>query len=87
VGRLVVAELLNTNYTIRAVTRDVNRAKTLLPISDRIEIVKCDLGDASQVRRAFRDVDQCIWCASGFTSQVNCYTTSLFNLLTAYNIL
>jgi len=33
----------------------------------RLEIKKCDLGNESQLRSVCSDVDQVIWCATGFT--------------------
>lgn len=73
VGRLVVNELLSTNYTIVAIARDIAKAKSVLPQSDRIEIVQCDLGNDGQVRKSFANIDQCIWCASGFTNDASWY--------------
>lgn len=83
VGRLVVNELLNNeNYVVKALTRDLSKAKRILPQSESIQLVKCDLSDASQVSRAFRDVDAIIWCASGFSADSNWYDKllSLFKL-------
>jgi uncharacterized protein YbjT (DUF2867 family) len=71
VGRLVVAELVNANYTVRALTRDISKAKSMLAASDNVEIVKCDLSDASQVNRALKDCESCIWCASGLTQNAS----------------
>lgn len=82
VGRLVIQELLATNYTVRAITRDVAKAKAMFPDSDRIEIVKCDLNDARDIASSFKDVDACVWCASGFVAESSWYDKilSLFKL-------
>lgn len=68
-GRLVVKELMASNYSVRALARDVSKAKSLLPASEFVEISKCDLGDVSQVARAVKGIDSCIWCASGIVQQ------------------
>ena len=76
-GRLVVNELLASNYTVRALARDVNKAKQVLPASEFIEVSRCDLADASQVRRAVIGSDSCIWCASGLVQQASWWDRTL----------
>ena len=72
VGKLVVQELLervNSTVTVRALVRDVGKAKTMLSdlSSPRLEIVKCDLSQPSDVESACKDGDALIWCATGFS--------------------
>ena len=74
VGRMVVKELLervNSTVTVRALVRDVSKAKTILSdvssMSSRLEIVKCDLSQASDVESVCKDGDALIWCATGFS--------------------
>ena len=76
-GRLVVDELLASNYTVRALARDVNKAKQLLPSSEFIQVSSCDLSDAIQVKRAMRGSDSCIWCASGLVQQASWWDRTL----------
>ena len=74
VGRMVVKELLqreNSTVTVRALVRDVGKAKTILndlsSFSSRLEIVKCDLSQPSDVESVCKDSDALIWCATGFS--------------------
>jgi hypothetical protein len=79
VGRLVVEELLSNtlkmnsqNITrpevrVRALVRDVSKAATLLPQSPLLEIVKCDLGNTDQLRKACAETSATVWCATGFS--------------------
>merc|ERR1719163_2255721 len=72
VGRLVIDRLLSRPgvvTTVRALVRDVEKAKELLPVSDSIELIECDLAsdDASNaIGTACDGADALIWCASGF---------------------
>ena len=46
----------------------MDKAKLLLPAkSERLEIVKCDLGTKSELAKACKDSDALIWCATGFS--------------------
>jgi hypothetical protein len=67
----VVAELLsreNSTVIVRALVRDMEKAKKLLPAkSDRLEIVKCDLGSNNDLSKGCKDADAMIWCATGFS--------------------
>ena len=69
VGSLVISELLERDGTfiVRALVRDLDKAKKTLPVSDRLEIVKCDLGAKSDLSKACKDSDAIIWCATGFS--------------------
>ena len=70
VGSLVITELLNQEGTfkVRALVRDLEKAKkTLPPPSERLEIIKCDLGTKSDLNKACKDSDTLIWCATGFS--------------------
>lgn len=71
VGSLVINELLNQEngtFIVRALVRDLEKAKKTLPTnSDRLEIVKCDLGTKSDLTKACKDSDAMIWCATGFS--------------------
>jgi dihydrodipicolinate reductase len=71
VGRLVVQELLNrenSTVVVRALVRDVGKAKTILPAnSDRLEIVRCELSSSADVAKVCKDSDAIIWCATGFS--------------------
>ena len=70
VGSLVINELLSKEGTfkVRALVRDLEKAKKTLPTnSDRLEIVKCDLGAKSDITKACKDSDAMIWCATGFS--------------------
>ena len=70
VGSLVIKELLSRDdgTTVRALVRDLDKAKLLLPAkSERLEIVKCDLGTKSELAKACKDSDALIWCATGFS--------------------
>lgn len=71
VGSLVISELLSredSTFVVRALVRDLEKAKKTLPAaSERLEIVKCDLGAKSDITRACKDSDALIWCATGFS--------------------
>ena len=71
VGSLVISELLsreNGTFVVRALVRDLEKAKKTLPVtSERLEIVKCDLGAKSDIAKACKDSDALIWCATGFS--------------------
>jgi dihydrodipicolinate reductase len=71
VGSLVISELLNREdgtFVVRALVRDLEKAKKTLPAaSERLEIVKCDLGAKSDITKACKDSDALIWCATGFS--------------------
>jgi uncharacterized protein YbjT (DUF2867 family) len=71
VGSLVVQQLLDregSTYVVRALVRDLEKAKkTLPPPSDRLEIVKCDLGSNNDLKKACKDTDSILWCATGFS--------------------
>ena len=72
VGRLVVDRLLareGVSTTVRALCRDVAKARELLPESEHIELIECDLAsnDASEtISHVCAGADALIWCASGF---------------------
>jgi hypothetical protein len=71
VGSLVIKQLLDrqdSTYVVRALVRDLEKAKkTLPPASDRLEIVKCDLGSNNDLKKACKDSDALLWCATGFS--------------------
>lgn len=70
VGRLVVQELLNrenSTIIVRALVRDVSKAKSILPSSERLELLKCDLSNAVEVKRACEGTNAALWCATGFS--------------------
>ena len=72
-GSLVITELLNQEggtFKVRALVRDLEKAKKTLPTdSDRLEIVKCELGTKSDISKACKDTDAMIWCATGFSEK------------------
>ena len=83
VGQLVVKELLeraNSTVTVRALVRDVGKAKTILKdlsSSPRLEIVKCDLSQSSDVASVCKDSDAIIWCATGFSDSSSAINKAL----------
>jgi hypothetical protein len=91
VGRLVVQELLSNSLKknsqnisrpeviVRALVRDLSKAETILPKgSPRLQIVKCDLGNNDDLKRACLDTSAAIWCATGFSD-----SSSIFDKLAA----
>lgn len=69
-GLLVVKALLERGDAIkvRAVVRSTKKAAEVLPSSDRLEVVTCDLGNERQVAAVCKGADAVIWCATGFSS-------------------
>lgn len=80
VGRLVVQELLSNNLKmnsqnvsrpevrVRALVRDISKAQSILPTeSPLLEIVKCDLGNMDDLRKACVESTATVWCATGFS--------------------
>ena len=74
VGRLVVQRLLNppfnstqTPVRVRALVRDLKKAESVLPQDPSLEIVRCDLLSAAQIKAACGDAAAAVWCATGFS--------------------
>lgn len=87
VGRKVVNLLLSRSkdpddklpkLKVKALARDTDKAARVLPSDENVEVIKCDLGDASAVARCCKGVDAVIWCATGFSDSSD---SSLLNKL------
>lgn len=59
IGRLVVAEALEQGYRVRALVRDIGRARRLLP--DQVELVECDVTRLDGLIDAVGDVDAVVF--------------------------
>lgn len=70
-GVCVINELLAStdNIRVKALVRDATVQNKLNMISDRLDIVTCDLSSTNQVRKALKDVDCTVWCAAGFSEK------------------
>lgn len=75
-GRLIVQTLLaKPGVRVRALVRDLDRAADVLGTSDRLELVKLDLGaaEAAPVARGVCDgAEAVLWCATGFADDGTC---------------
>ena len=70
VGRLVVADLLARGLPVRALVRDPEKARAVLPAEalaeGLLETVECDLSDVASVRAALGpETSRVLWCALG----------------------
>ncbi|MEO0867002.1 MAG: SDR family oxidoreductase [Cyanobacteria bacterium J06642_11] len=65
VGQLAVAYALAQGYAVRALTRNINRARSLF--DDRVELIEADLRALSSLPAALADIDAVI-CSSGTTA-------------------
>ena len=69
-GRLVVADLLARGLPVRALVRDPEKARAVLPAEalaeGLLETVECDLSDVASVRAALGpETSRVLWCALG----------------------
>merc|ERR1719321_505838 len=70
VGQLVVKNLLDQDYCVKALVRNQTKASELLPAG--VETSELDLSTApvAEVRKACDGTTAAIWCASGFTKDM-----------------
>lgn len=71
-GQLVVNELLAEGHRVLALTRDLKKAASVLPVSEsNLECRKIDLATCSgdAMREACNGADRLLWCATGFTDR------------------
>ena len=93
-GRLVVSQLLeSTNHKVIAIVRDENKANELFgsmirnnnneDTSSRLVIKKCDLLNENQINNVIEstNVEQLIWCSTGFSSNPNASPLDRLNTL------
>ena len=66
-GSLVVEQLVDRGMNVVALVRDLEKAEEKLPSSDKIKVVKCDLGNEIDIIDAIEGCDAAIWCATGFS--------------------
>jgi nucleoside-diphosphate-sugar epimerase len=72
VGRLVITELLaKDDVTVKALVRNVQKAKEVLPDDSRLEVLKCDLGNVQELKKQCKDCDAAIWAATGFSDAMS----------------
>ncbi len=62
VGRHIVAELLSRGHHVRALVRDVARARAALPRDERLALVQGDAGNPDDLRRFTQTAWACINC-------------------------
>ncbi|CEL92961.1 unnamed protein product [Vitrella brassicaformis CCMP3155] len=73
-GKEVVANLIKRyrqdEVTVRVGARDVKKAEQMFSdVSDRVEIVQCDLLNEGSINKATSGVDKVVWAATGFSQQ------------------
>lgn len=60
VGRSLVRELLSRGHRVRGLVRDARKAKAVLPVSDRLELVTGTVHDGSSPASLLKGCDSCI---------------------------
>jgi len=72
-GSLVVKKLLEQEDApqVIALVRDLEKAKDMLPMTDKLSIVQTDLCSESSIAKAVEGCDSAIWCATGFSGGNN----------------
>ena len=74
VGQCVVQELLDRQVgSVVALVRSQQKAKETWGSSPpaNLKIIECDLTDIKALKKALKDVDAAVWCATGFSQSTN----------------
>jgi uncharacterized protein YbjT (DUF2867 family) len=66
-GQLVVTELLAAGHQVVALTRDVSKAKDVLPDTIDCRLIDLATCTSEDMKAACSDADRMLWCATGFT--------------------